>query len=228
MSQRSSPPASEDGTDRDYDRDRVYDRIEKAGRDALKAAVAMKNFNPDAKESDWKRFRSQFLQIIAVGGEDLMAALLYTGSDIPVAPAYPVSSVASDTVDSAYRATIPQLRQRWLLAALKAALDPEGEPMRIIKNCKQAGGVMTRTGESTKKQAWQLLIDRYQLTKHSDTGDQAQALFAMAHKWPKEITSSSWQRFYAEVCSNADRSGLFPQSDDTGSTKLRSACGGTC
>ena len=200
------------------------ERIQKRGRHLFATATAMKKFNPITKDgSDWKRFSKEFVELVRVSGADFLAALLYTSDDIPVAPDYPKASVISDTAASAPSLPLPQLRQQLLLSAIKAALDADGEPMRLIKYCKQAGGVVNLTGASPKKQAWQLLVDRYRVSSYIQTSDYAKSLFALQSNWPKEVTPAAWQSFYAEVSDKADRSGFFPQGDDAASDLLRSS-----
>ena len=149
--------------------------------------------------------------------------MMYKGSDVPVAKPYPQSEVIDDSAFSAFTMPLPQLRQRLLLAALRAALDPDGEPARIVAHATQMGGVVRIAGGPEKRQAWRLLLDRYMVTSSVGAGDHARALFGLQMRWPKEVTSASWQGFYSEVVDKAERAGYFPQDDGAESVRLRSS-----
>ena len=136
--------------------------IQRRGQQLFKAATAMKKFNPSSKDgSDWRRFDTEFSGIVNVAGPDFFAAMMSKRSDIPVARTYPEASVIDDSAGSVYSAPLPHLRQQLLLSALRAALDPEGEPARIIAPATQMGGVVKPEGAPAKRQAWRLLLDRY-------------------------------------------------------------------
>jgi hypothetical protein len=202
----------------------AIEKIQRTGQRLFDTAATIKKFNPNSRDgSDYKRFSKQFEGLVAVAGDDFVAAMHYRGSGIPLAPAYSQASVVSDMPASAPSVTLPQLRQQLLLAALRAALEADDEPMRIIKHCTQMGGVVNQVGASPKKQAWQLLHERYFVSDYTQTGDYAKALFGMQSQWPTTVTPAAFQVFFAAATDKADRSGYYPQDDTPSSATLRAS-----
>jgi hypothetical protein len=153
---------------------------------------------------------------------DFVAAMEYTGSDIPVAAQYHASSVVEDTASSVYCEPLPVLRQRLLLSALRVSQEPAGEAMRIISVATQMGGVVLRQNAAPQVQAWQLLISRYQISTSVGVADYHEYLFAMQRAWPTEVSEAAFQSFYSEVGAKAAGAGIYPQDDSAPSVGMRS------
>ena len=212
--QRRATTAQED---RDFQH--AVKSIREDGRRLFDTATTIKKFDPSIV-GDFKRWYSQFVGAVRVTDEDFAAALDYVGSSIPLGAAITQDAVCSN-VPTASTVTLPQLRQKLLLAAIREALTPDSAPMRLIKDCTQASGLVLRPNEAPKKQAWALLYDRYHIPDYSTHGDSVKELMAMQFSWPAEITSASYHTFWNEATEKAARCGFYPQDASENSHKQR-------
>ena len=92
----------------------------------------------------------------------------------------------------------------------------------MIKDCKQAGGVMLAVGgQGAKKQAWALLTERFEVLELETPSDWLTKLLAMRGKWPKDVTAAAFSTFYNTCAGYADRCQLNPTGDSMQAIQLR-------
>ena len=85
----------------------------------------MKKFDESAGSVDYRRFSQEFRMRVRAAGEDYLAALLYTGDIVQCDP-YDSDDVTSNDLNTITTVTLPQLRQKTLVAALRGMLSARG------------------------------------------------------------------------------------------------------
>ena len=101
--------------------------------------TTLDSFDEKTGARGWKAYREAFLRQAESAGSDFVAAAKFAGN-IPGPAVYADALVLADDATGAPPAPLPQIRQQALLALLKSGLRADGESLRIIKDCVNAGG----------------------------------------------------------------------------------------
>ena len=164
---------------------------------------------------DFVRFYQEFRTQVQAAGRDFLVTLDFEG-DIPPAVLFDPGDVTSNGLDTVVQETLPQLRQRALLASLRSCIMPGGEAARLIKEC-----VMNASGTvAGLPQAWITMKTRWHTTEPpKPVGAIAAAL--MTKPFPTELSVSAYQVHFNKVLSMATDVGLNPLADDAAAMALR-------
>ena len=99
--------------------------LEKQATNLQRACSTVKRFDEAVGPADFSRFSQEFMAHILAAGRDFFVTLEHVG-DIAPAVLFDPANVTSDDLNTMIAETVPQLRQRALLAAMRACLMPGG------------------------------------------------------------------------------------------------------
>ena len=100
---------------------------------------------------DYERWRSDLITFLASAGVDFTAAFTFGGA-ITANITYDVNNVNDDTINGVVTYTMPQMRQLAILSIIRATLSPSGESVKLIRDCRHAGGTITLNHVTIDKQ----------------------------------------------------------------------------
>ena len=156
----------------------------------------------------------EFITHVQAAGRDFFVTLEFTG-DIPPAILFDPGNVTSNDLDTVLQETLPQLRQRALLASLRSCIIPGGEAARLIKDCVNASGTVAGV-----PQAWITMKTRWYTTEPpKPVGAIAAAL--LTKPFPNELSVAAYQVHVNKTLSMATDVGLNPLTDDPAAAALR-------
>ena len=159
---------------------------------------------------DYMRWRTDLYSFIGSAGDDFRTALDYNGSIDAVAP-YQAAHVNDDTLASVVTYTMPQMRQKAILYVIRATLSPDGESIKLIRDCVHAGGTIDNHGVAID-QARIILDRRWRSTVAAavDTGQESRALHSMV--WPTEFSADA----SCNVCHTVSDTVQYPSAGGRG------------
>ena len=99
--------------------------LEKQATNLQRACSTLKRFDEAVGPVDFTRFEQEYRAQVLVAGRDFLVTLDFE-ADIAPAVLFDPVNVTSDDLNTMTTETVPQLRQRALLAAMRACLMPGG------------------------------------------------------------------------------------------------------
>ena len=178
--------------------------------------VPFRHFSEALGSVDYARWRRELVELASSAGPDFTAALLYK-HDIPSPSVYPLAAVLLDNAAGGVVLSMPQMRQAALLSCIRAALDPNGESIKMIADCVHAGGTVLGTNQAliTLDIRWRAPV------APPDFGGKSAQLYAKA--WPVELSVDGYTSHFNTVVSLATEIGHNPIDESAPSQKVRAA-----
>ena len=126
------------------------------------ALTSRSTFFPIFDESkgsvDYARWRRDLFTFVSSSGADFTAALEFAGPITPTVRYDGINLVNSDTIGGVVTYTMPQMRQLALLTVVRNTLSPTGESVKLIRDCRHAGGTIVDGGGAIFFSACVLLL----------------------------------------------------------------------
>ena len=112
---------------------------------------------------------------------------------------------------------MPQLRQAALLSCIRAALDPNGESIKMISKCVHVGGTVNGINQALKT-----LDTRWRApVAPTDFGGKSSQLYSKS--WPVELSVDAYTSHFNQVVSIATEIGHNPLDESNASQTIRAA-----
>ena len=171
---------------------------------------------------DYMRWRTDLFSFVSGAGADFKNALDFNGNINAQGP-YNAAHVNDDTLASVIAYTMPQMRQKAILYVIRATLPPDGESVKLIRDCEHAGGTILNAAGIAIDQARIILDRRWRSTVAAavDTGAESRSLHSMV--WPTEFSADAYNTFFNAIVSHASKSNVNPNNDNADSTLARVA-----